>query len=114
MTRVKRGVSAHKTHKNLFKLTRGYRGVRNNLFRMAKQASLNAGIFAYRDRRAKKRLMRSQWITTINIALAEHDLKYSVFVHLLKKHDLNLNRKVLAEMAERQPASFKAIVDKIK
>lgn len=114
MTRVKGGISAHKTHKNLLKLTRGYRGTRNNLFRQAKQASLSAGIFAYRDRRVRKRQFRARWITTINIALAEHNLKYSTFMHDLKIKQVGLNRKVLAEMIEKQPDIFKTIVGKVK
>jgi large subunit ribosomal protein L20 len=113
MARVKRGTISRKRHNNLFKLTKGYRGTRNNLVRMARQAALNAGIFAYRDRRNKKRDFRGQWIRTINIALAEHDLKYSVFMHQLNKQEIGLNRKVLAEMAEQHPDQFKALVTKI-
>ncbi len=113
MSRVKRGIASHKRHKNLFKLTKGYRGTRNNLVRMATQAVLNAGIFAYRDRRNRKRDFRAQWITTINIALQKHDVKYSVFMHQLAKKELGLNRKVLAEMAETQPELFDALVKKV-
>lgn len=113
MARVKRGMISRKRHNNLFKLTKGFRGGRKNLVRMAKQASLNAGIFAYRDRRNKKRDFRAQWITTINIALQEQGLKYSQFMHSLTVKGIALNRKSLAEMAEKQPEVFKSLVDQI-
>jgi len=114
MARVKRGLASHKRHKNLFKLTKGYRGSRNNLVRMAKQATLNAGIFAYRDRRNKKRVFRQSWIVTINNALRAHDLKYSEFIHLMYEKGLSINRKVLSEMAVKSPESFAKVVEKIK
>lgn len=113
MSRVKRGVMSHKKHANLLKLTRGYRGTRNNLVRMARQAVLNAGQFAYRDRRNKKRVFRAQWINTINIALHTHDLQYSTFMHALSKSGVDINRKVLAELAETEPAAFEAFVKSI-
>lgn len=113
MSRVKRGLQSRKTHRNLLKLTRGYRGTRNNLVRMARQAVLNAGIFAYRDRRNKKRDFRAQWITTINIALKSRDLKYSQFIHQLMLQGVTLNRKTLAEMAENHPENFMALVDQV-
>ncbi len=113
MSRVKRGVTSHKTHKNLLKLTRGYRGTRNNLVRMARQAVLNAGIFAYRDRRNKKRDFRRQWISTINIALKSHDLTYSRFMHQMTLKKIDLNRKVLAEIAESNPSSFEALIKEV-
>ncbi len=113
MPRVKRGIQSHKTHKNLLKLTRGYRGTRNNLVRMAKQAVLNAGIFAYRDRRNKKRDFRVQWISTINTALKQYDIKYSVFMHQMIVKKIDLNRKMLAQLAEEQPQAFKALVETV-
>ena len=114
MARVKRGVMSHKRHKNLFKLTRGYRGSRNNLVRMAKQAVLNAGVFAYRDRRNKKRAIHREWIVTINNALSQYDIKYSIFMHQLTLKGIAINRKVLADMAINSPESFKKLVDKVK
>ena len=113
MTRVKRGIISRKKHRNLLKLTKGYRGTRNNLVRMARQASLNAGIFAYTDRHNKKRVFRGQWISTINIALKSMDIKYSVFINKLNKTENPMNRKVLAELAVNNPDFFKQIVEKI-
>ncbi len=113
MSRVKRGIISKKKHKSLLKATRGFRGTRNNLVRMARQAILNAGIFAYRDRRNKKRDFRRQWISTINIALKAHGLQYSTFMHQLEQSDFDINRKVLAEMAEHNPDAFKSIVDQV-
>lgn len=113
MSRVKRGIQSHKTHKNLLKQTRGYRGTRNNLIRMARQAVLNAGIFSYRDRRNKKRDFRAQWITTINIALKQHGYQYSEFMHALQRKGILLNRKVLAQMAESEPAAFKQLAENV-
>lgn len=110
MSRVKRGTTSRTSHRNLLKLTKGYRGTRNNLVRMARQAVLNAGIFAYRDRRNKKRDFRAQWISTINIALKNHDVKYSIFMHKLSEQKLNLNRKVLAEMAQFHSDAFTTLV----
>ena len=114
MSRVTRGLASHKRHKNLLKLTRGYRGERNNLIRMARQATLNAGIFAYRDRKAKKRDFRVQWISTINMALHNEGTKYSVFMHALTEKGITINRKVLAEMVEHQPEMFKKILESVK
>lgn len=113
MSRVKRGIMSHKKHKNLLKLTRGYRGTRNNLIRMARQAILNAGQFAYRDRRNKKRVFRSQWINTINIALHSHGMQYSTFMHTLSESGVDINRKTLAELAETDAAAFEAFVKSI-
>lgn len=113
MARVKRGVQSRKTHKNLLKLTKGFRGTRNNLVRMARQAALNAGIFAYRDRRNKKRDFRAQWISTINIALRNNGTTYSVFMHSMTEKGIHLNRKVLAEMAENEPKMFENLVKQI-
>lgn len=114
MARVKRGLMSHKRHKNLFKLTRGYRGSRNNLLRMAKQAVLNAGIFAYRDRRNKKRAIHREWIVTINNALSQYEIKYSVFMHNLTVKGIVINRKVLADLATNSPEAFKQLVDKVR
>jgi large subunit ribosomal protein L20 len=113
MTRVKRGIISRKRHKNLFKLTKGFRGTRNNLVRMAKQATLNAGIFAFTDRRNKKRVFRAQWISTINISLKPMGIKYSEFAHKLSLQDNPLNRKALAEMATNTPETFNSIVKSI-
>ena len=96
MSRVKRGVQAKKRHKKILKLAKGYRGARSRTFKVANQAVLKAGQYAYRDRKVKKRTFRSLWIIRINAAVREHDLSYSVFMNGLKKANIDLDRRVLA------------------
>lgn len=114
MPRVKRGTMVRKRHKKLLSLTKGYKHGRKNLVRLARQAMLRAGQYAFRDRRVKKRDFRSRWIVKINAALTAHDLSYSVFMAGLKKANIELNRKSLAELAEFHPAEFNTIVEKVK
>lgn len=114
MPRVKRGTMVRKRHKKLLSYTKGYKHGRKNLVRLAHQAMLRAGQYAYRDRRVKKRTFRSRWITKINAALSAHDMSYSQFIAALKKADLDLNRKVLAELAEFHPEEFDKVVAKVK
>lgn len=114
MPRVKRGMIAHKRHKNLLKLTKGYRHRRKNVYRLAKQAWLKAGEHAYRDRRRKKRVMRALWIIRLNAAVREHGLNYRDFIAGLKSANIQLNRKVLSELALTAPDEFTVVIDRVK
>ena len=114
MPRVKRGVTARARHKKVFKQAKGFRGRRKNVYRIAKQAVMKAGQYAYRDRRNKKRTFRALWITRINAAVREMGMSYSVFMAGLKKANIGIDRKMLAELAVNDPAAFGSIVDKVK
>ncbi|CCD39808.1 LSU ribosomal protein L20p [Candidatus Paraburkholderia kirkii UZHbot1] len=114
MPRVKRGVTARARHKKIIALAKGYRGRRNNVYRIAKPAVMRAGQYAYRDRRNKKRVFRALWITRINAAVRQYDMTYSVFINGLKKASIELDRKVLADMAVFDKAAFAAIVKQVK
>ena len=114
MPRVKRGVTARARHKKVISAAKGYRGRRGNVFRIAKQAVMRAGQYAYRDRRNKKRVFRALWITRINAASREHGLTYSVFINGLKRASIGLDRKVLADMAVMDKPAFAAIVNQVK
>ena len=110
MSRVKRGVVTHRRHKRLLKLTKGCWGQRKNIYKRAHETLLRAWAFAYRSRRLKKRDMRALFITRINAAVREHDLSYSTFIHKLKIARIDLNRKMLSQIAIFEPTVFKAIV----
>ena len=114
MPRVKRGVTARARHKKVLKLSKGFRGRRNNVYRVAKQAAMKAGQYAYRDRRTKKRVFRALWIARINAAARNNDMTYSQFIHGLKKASIEMDRKVLADLAVFDKAAFSAIVEKAK
>ena len=114
MPRVKRGVTARARHKKVLALAKGFRGRRKNVYRIAKQAVMKAGQYAYRDRRAKKREFRRLWIARINAGSRALGLTYSKFVAGLKKAKIDLDRKVLADLAVNDPAAFGSIVDKVK
>ncbi|MFW8564645.1 50S ribosomal protein L20 [Orrella sp. 11846] len=114
MPRVKNGVTAKARHKKVLAAAKGYRGRRGNVFRVAKQAVMKAGQYAYRDRRNKKRTFRALWITRINAAAREQGMSYSSFIAGLKKAAIELDRKVLADMAVRDKAGFAAIVNQAK
>ena len=114
MPRVKRGVVAHARHKKILALAKGFRGRRKNVFRIAKQAVMKAGQYAYRDRRTRKRVFRQLWIARINAASRELGVTYSKFMAGLKKAQIDIDRKVLSDMAIHDPAGFKSIVDKVK
>lgn len=114
MPRVKRGTTTKKKHKNLLAKTKGFRHGRKNLVKMARQADTKAGQYAYRDRRTKKRDFRQLWIVQINAACRLNDISYSVFMNGLKKAQIELNRKVLAQMAQENPEEFKKLVEKAK
>lgn len=114
MPRVKRGVTAHARHKKILKLAKGYRGRRGNVFRVAKQAVMKAGQYAYRDRRTKKRVFRQLWIARINAASRELGMSYSQFTHGLKKAQIEIDRKMLADLAVHDKAAFGSLVDQAK
>ena len=114
MPRVKRGVTARARHKKVLALAKGFRGRRKNVFRVAKQAVMKAGQYAYRDRRTKKRVFRALWIARINAAARNNDMTYSQFIHGLKKASIEMDRKVLADLAVFDKAAFSAIVEKAK
>ena len=114
MPRVKRGVTAHARHKKILKLAKGFRGRRKNVFRIAKQAVMKAGQYAYRDRRTRKRVFRQLWIARINAASRGLGVTYSKFMAGLKKANIDIDRKVLSDMAIHDPAAFAGIVDKVK
>jgi len=114
MPRVKRGVTARARHKKVLALAKGFRGRRGNVFRIAKEAVMKAGQYAYRDRRAKKRDMRALWITRINAAARVHGLSYSRLVSGLKVVGLEVDRKMLADLAVQDAAAFGAIAEKAK
>jgi large subunit ribosomal protein L20 len=114
MPRVKRGVTAHARHKKILALAKGYRGRRKNVFRIAKQAVMKAGQYAYRDRRTRKRVFRRLWIARINAASRGLGVTYSKFMAGMKKAQIDIDRKMLAELAVRDPAAFGAIVEKVK
>ncbi|WP_347554627.1 50S ribosomal protein L20 [Robbsia sp. KACC 23696] len=114
MPRVKRGVTARARHKKIIVKAKGFRGRRNNVYRIAKQAVMRAGQYAYRDRRNKKRVFRALWIARINAASREHGVTYSVFMNGLKKLAIELDRKVLSDMAIFDKPAFAAIVARVK
>ena len=114
MSRVKSGSVTRARHKKIISRAKGYYGRRKNTFRVANQAVEKAGQYAYRDRKVRKRQFRSLWIQRINAGCRLHGIKYSSFINGLKKINLNLNRKVLADLAAQEPDSFKEIVSKIK
>lgn len=107
--RVKRGVTAHRKHKKIIKAAKGMQHARRSSFRLAKQAVIRALQYAYRDRRNKKRDIRGLWITRINAAARENDTTYGKLIAGLKKNSIELDRKVLAELAVSQPLAFKEI-----
>ncbi len=114
MPRVKRGVTARARHKKILALAKGYRGRRKNVFRVAKQAVMKAGQYAYRDRRNKKRDFRRLWIARINAAARECGITYSQFIHGINKAGIELDRKVLADIAVHDKAAFAGIVEQAK
>ncbi|MCV6610715.1 MAG: 50S ribosomal protein L20 [Amphritea sp.] len=114
MARVKRGVIAHRRHKKILKKAKGYYGARSRVFRVAKQAVIKAGQYAYRDRRQRKRQFRALWIARINAAARINGLSYSRFIAGLKKASIEIDRKVLADLAVHEANTFAAIVEKAK
>lgn len=114
MTRVKTGTTRRAHHKKVLKSTQGYRGRQHKVFRIAKQANLKAGLHAYRGRKLKKRNFRSLWVQRINAATRQAGLKYSLFIAGLTKAKINLNRKILADLAVRNTTVFQNLVTKAK
>ncbi|MEE4173885.1 MAG: 50S ribosomal protein L20 [Xanthomonadales bacterium] len=114
MARVKRGVVARARHKKVLKEAKGYYGARRKTYRSAKQAVIKAGQYAYRDRRAKKREFRRLWITRINAAARLNGLSYSRFMNGLSKAEIDIDRKVLADLAVHDAAAFSALAEKAK
>ena len=114
MARVKRGVTAHAKHKKIIEKAKGYRGRRKNVFRVATQAVTKAGQYAFRDRRQRKRQFRVLWIARINAAARECGLSYSRFMNGLKKAAIEIDRKVLADIAVYDKAAFAALAEKAK
>ena len=110
MARVKRGVVSHSKHKKILKLAKGYRGARSRVFRVAKQAVIKAGQYAYRDRKQKKRIFRSLWISKINAAARQNNISYSQLINGLKKSDIKLNRKMLADLAMNNSKNFSDLI----
>jgi large subunit ribosomal protein L20 len=114
MARVKRGVTAHAKHKKVLKAAKGYYGRRKNTIRIAKQAVEKANQYAFRDRKRRKRTFRALWIQRLNAAVRTFDLTYSRFIDGLGKAGVTIDRKVLSDLAIREPATFQAIVEKAK
>lgn len=114
MARVKRGVVARKRHKKVLKQAKGYYGARSRVFRVAKQAVIKAGQYAYRDRRQKKRTFRTLWIARINAGARECGMSYSRLIDGLKKASIEIDRKVLADIAMHDSAAFAVIAEKAK
>ena len=113
MARIKRGVVAHSKHKKVMKLAKGYKGARSRVFRVAKQAVIKAGQYAYRDRRQRKRQIRALWIAKINAAARLHNMSYSQLIGKLAKSSNQINRKMLADLAVNNADSFAAIVNSV-
>ncbi|EGG29547.1 LSU ribosomal protein L20p [Aequoribacter fuscus] len=114
MPRVKRGVTAHRRHKKILKQAKGYYGARSRIFRVAKQAVIKAGQYAYRDRRQRKRQFRALWITRINAQSRANGVTYSQLINGLKKANIGLDRRVLADLAVHDKAGFAAVVEQAK
>lgn len=114
MARVKRGVVARARHKKVLKQAKGYYGARSRVYRVAFQAVTKAGQYAYRDRRAKKRTFRQLWIARINAASRQNGLSYSCFINGLKKTSVEIDRKILADIAVYDQVAFAALVEKAK
>ncbi len=114
MARVKRGVQAKARHKKVLKQAKGFRGARSRTYKVAKQAVMRAGQYAYRDRRVKKRVFRSLWIVRINAAARDNGITYSQLIAGLKKANIDLDRKVLASLAVNDKEAFSLIVEQAK
>jgi large subunit ribosomal protein L20 len=114
MSRIKRGVTTRAKHKRILEQAKGYRGRRKNTIRVARQAIEKAGQYAYRDRKVKKRDFRGLWIQRINAAARENGVTYGVFIHGLTQAGIEIDRKVLADVAGADPVAFKVIADKVR
>lgn len=112
MTRIKRGVTAHRRHKKYINAAKGYRGLRHKIFNQAKNAAMKAGLHSYVDRKKKKRVFRRLWIVRINAACRMYGVKYSRFIYGLTVKNIKVDRKILADLAVSEPETFKAVLDK--
>ena len=113
MVRVKRGKTAHKRRKKVLKQVKGFRWGRKSKYRLAKDALFHAWTYAYRDRKNKKRVFRSLWQTQISAACREKDLSYNKFINALKKNKVEINRKILVQLAQKHPRVFEKIIEKV-
>ncbi len=114
MPRIKRGVTAHRRHKKILKSAKGYYGARSRVYRVAKQAVTRAGQYAYRDRKIRKRMFRALWIQRINAAARECGLSYSRMINGLKKQNIDIDRKILADLAVHEKEAFATLAEKAK
>jgi len=114
MARIKRGTVSRRKHNKLLGLTKGYRGTKSKLVKVAREAALHAGQYAYHGRKLRKRDFRSLRIVRISEAVKKEDLSYSVFINKLKKANIELDRKILSNLIVEDPATFKQVVDKVK
>jgi large subunit ribosomal protein L20 len=114
MPRVKGGPQSRRHHKKILKLAEGHRGAKSKHFRSANESVIHSLAYAYRDRRNRKREMRSLWIIRINAAARQHGLSYSQFMHLLHQSNVDLDRKMLADLAVREPETFERIVNEVR
>ncbi len=114
MARVKRGVVSRRKHKKLLKATKGYRGTKSRLIKVAKEAELHARAYAYHGRKLRKRDFRSLWITRIGEAAKKEGLSYSTLIAKLKKANVELDRKILSDLIVNDPATFKRVVESVK
>lgn len=114
MSRVKRGTVSRRKHKKILKLTKGYLALKSRAVRVAKQAALHAGAYAYHGRKLRKRDFRSLWVTRISEAVKQHDMSYNVFINKLKKANIELDRKILSDLVVNDPNVFKQVVEKVK
>jgi large subunit ribosomal protein L20 len=112
--RTKGGIVSRRRHKKILRANKGFYGSRHRLFRRANEAMLKSLWYAYRDRRTRKRDLRRLWIARINAAARLQGLTYSRLIHAMREHNVQLNRKILAELAVRDPAAFKAVIDSVK
>jgi large subunit ribosomal protein L20 len=114
MSRIKRGVVSHRKHKKLLEITKGFRGTKNRLVKVAREASLHAGQYAFAGRKNRKRDFRQLWILRISEAVKKYGLNYSQFMNKLKKANIIINRKILSYYVVNEPETFKNIVEKAK
>lgn len=114
MSRIKRGVVSRRKHNKLLSLTKGYRGTKSKLVKVAKEASLHAGAYAYHGRKLRKQDFRTLWIVRISEAVKKENLSYSVFINKLAKANIALDRKMLSNLIVEDPAAFKKVVDAVR
>lgn len=114
MSRIKRGTVSRRKHNKLLSLTKGYRGTKSKLVKVAREAALHAGQYAYNGRKIRKQDFRTLWITRISEAVKKESLSYSVFINKLQKANIALDRKMLSNLIVEDPAAFKKVVDAVK